>query len=65
MRIFASCGCGVMALAITPPGVFGDLPVFGKASKQPKISSETALWLEPVRIAGKYSHLWRYLEANN
>ncbi len=23
------CGCGVMALAITPPGVFEDLPVFG------------------------------------
>ena len=34
MRILTSCGCGVIALAITPPGVFGDLPVFGKASNR-------------------------------
>ena len=25
LRIFAGCGSGVRALALTPPGVFGDL----------------------------------------
>jgi len=54
MRVFTSCGCGVMALAITPPGEFGDLPVFGKASNR-----GLRPWLRPVRTAGECSHLWR------
>jgi len=33
-RIFTRCGCGVRASALTPPGEFGDLPVFGKASNR-------------------------------
>ena len=37
-----------MALAITPPGEFGDLPVCGKASNR-----GTRPWLGPVRIAGE------------
>ena len=32
--VFTRSGSGVMALAITPPGVFGDLPVFGKSSNR-------------------------------
>jgi len=38
-----------MALAITPLGEFGDLPVFGKASNR-----GVRPWLTPVRIAGEY-----------
>ncbi len=45
---FTRCGCGVTALAVTPPGEFGDLPVFGKASNR-----DSRPWLESVRIAGE------------
>jgi len=38
-----------MALAITPPGVFGDLRFL--QGFKPRF--ETALWLGPVRIAGE------------
>jgi len=41
---------GVMALAITPQGDFGDLPNCGKASNR-----GTRPWLGPVLIAGKKS----------
>jgi len=34
LRIFTSCGCGVIALAITPPGEFGYLPNCGKDSNR-------------------------------
>ena len=44
-----------MALAITPPGEFGDLRFL--QDFKPRL--ETALWLGPVRIAGKYSYPWR------
>ncbi len=47
---FACCGCGVRALALTPPGEFGDLP-YGKASNR---DSRPYLRLESVRIAGEY-----------
>ena len=49
MRIFTCCGSGVMALAITPPGVFGYLRVV--QGFKPRF--ETVLWLELVRIAGE------------
>ena len=48
--IFARCGGGVMALAITPQGDFGDFPGFGKASKR-----DLRPWLKSVLIAGKKS----------
>jgi len=50
MRTFTSCGSGVMALAVTPPGEFGDL----RTVQGFKPRFETALWLGPVRIAGEY-----------
>jgi len=37
-----------MALAITPPGEFGDLPVCGKASNR-----GARPWLDPVLTAGE------------
>ncbi|ALB29914.1 hypothetical protein JP39_11410 [Companilactobacillus heilongjiangensis] len=46
-------GSGVRAggfPALTPPGVFGDLPVYGKASNR-----GTRPWLGPVRTASEYS----------
>ena len=55
MRIFTSCGCGVRALALTPPGEFGD----SQFLRGFKPRFETVLRLGPVRIAGKCSHLWR------
>ena len=55
MRIFTSRESSVMALAITVPGVFGDLLVL--QGFKPRF--ETALWLESVRTAGEYPHLRR------
>ena len=55
MRILTRCGCGVRALALTPPGAFGDL----RTVQGFKPRFETEFWLEPVRIAGEYSHTWR------
>ena len=34
LRTLTSCDSGVMALAITPPGVFGDLPNCGKVQTE-------------------------------
>ncbi len=34
LRVLTSCGCGVTALAVTPPGEFGDFPVYGKPSNR-------------------------------
>ncbi len=48
-EIFVGSGSGVRALALTPPGVFGDLPVCGKASNR-----GTRPWLGPVRTASEY-----------
>ncbi len=44
-----------MALAITPPGVFGESLIL--RGFKPRF--ETAFWLGPVRIAGEYSPPWR------
>jgi len=49
--IFTCCESGVRALALTPQDDFGDLPVLQGF----KSRVETALWLEPVLIAGKKS----------
>jgi len=46
--IFACCGGGVTALAVTPQGEFGDLPNCGKASNR-----GVRPWLTPVLIAAK------------
>ena len=51
--IFARCGGGVSALALTPQGDFGDLLNLQGF----KARFETALWLGPVLIAGKKSLL--------
>ncbi len=46
---------GVMALAITPPGV---LETF-RFLKRLQLRFETELWLGPYRAADEYTQLWK------
>ncbi|ALB28306.1 hypothetical protein JP39_02305 [Companilactobacillus heilongjiangensis] len=55
LGVFISRESGVIALAITPPGVLETFRFLERL--QPRF--ETVLWLGPYRAADEYSQLWK------